>query len=40
MGSGTRMDWASEDWLLVAFFAVMTVAIASTIWAAWAVIRH
>ncbi len=34
------MDWASEDWLLVAFFAVMTVAIASTIWAAWAVIRH
>ena len=40
MGSGTHMDWASEDWLLVAFFAVMAVAIASMIWAGWAIIRH
>ena len=31
------MDWVSEDWLLIAFFAVMAVALAST---AWAVIRH
>ena len=28
------------DWLPIAFYSVVAVSIASTIWAAWVIVRH
>ena len=35
-----RLREAIMDWLPIAFYAVIAVALVSTIWAAWVVIRR